>query len=78
MALKKKLAFLRIIGVESENTSKILKRVIGSLEQKGIGIFGIHSVASNITIFVDWTEKDAALLALKEAHEFYEEQTSDS
>lgn len=68
MALKKKLAFLRIIGVESENTSKVLKQVIGSLEQRDIGIFGIHTVASNILIFVDWAEKDAALLAAKEAH----------
>jgi aspartate kinase len=71
MALRKKLAFLRIIGVESENTSKVLKQVIGSLEQRDIGIFGIHTVASNILIFVDWAEKDAALLAVKEAHEFY-------
>ena len=69
MALKKNLAFLRIIGVESENTSKVLRRVIGSLEQREIDIFGIHTVASNILIFVDWTEKDAALHAVKEAYE---------
>jgi aspartate kinase len=69
MALRKKLAFLRIVGVESENTSKVLKQVIGSLEQRDIGIFGIHTVASNILIFVDWAEKDAALLAVKEAYE---------
>jgi aspartate kinase len=69
MALRKKLAFLRITNVESEDTSKILKQVIGSLEQKGINIFGVHTAASNILIFVDWTEKDAALLAVKEAYE---------
>jgi aspartate kinase len=69
VALRKKLAFLKIIGVESENTSKVLKQVIESLEQRGIGIFGTHTVASNILILVDWAEKDAALLAVKEAYE---------
>jgi len=68
MALRKKLAFLRIIGVESENTSKILKRVTESLEQRGIDIFGIHTVASSVAIFVDWAAKDAALIAVKEVY----------
>jgi aspartokinase len=68
MALREKLAFLRIVGVESENTSKVLGQVIGSLERRGIGIFGIDVVASNVLIFVDWTERDAALLAVKEVY----------
>jgi aspartate kinase len=68
IALREKLAFLRIVGVESENTSRMLKQIIGSLQQRSVGIFGIHTVASNVLIFVDWAERDAALLAVKEAH----------
>jgi len=66
MAMMKNLAFLRIVGVESENISKVLKRITESLERKGIGIIGAHTMASNILIFVDWTEKDAALSTVKE------------
>jgi len=69
MTLRKSVAFLRIAGVELENTSKVLKRIIESLEEKGIGIIGAHTVASNILIFVDWAEKDVALSAAKEIYE---------
>jgi len=66
MALMKNLAFLRIVGVESENISKVLKRITESLERKGIDIIGAHTMASNILIFVDWAEKNAALSTIKE------------
>jgi aspartate kinase len=65
MAIRRNLAFLRIVAVESENTSEVLNRIIGSLKAKGIGIIGAHTVASNILIFVEWAEKDAALSSVR-------------
>jgi aspartate kinase len=69
IALRKNLAFLRIVGVELENTSKVLKQITESLERKSIEVFGAHTVASNILIFVDWAKKDEALSTAKEIYE---------
>jgi hypothetical protein len=38
------------------------------LEERGIDIIGTHTVASNTLIFVDWTQKDTALSAVREAY----------
>jgi aspartate kinase len=67
MTLKKNLAFLSVECVESEKTSKILKGIIQLLKERDIGIFGVHTVASNILIFVDWAEKERALILVKNA-----------
>ena len=67
MALRKQLAFLKIAGVESENTTKTLKKVTESFEQRKVRIAWICTVASSTLLFVDWIEKDTALHAVKEA-----------
>ena len=69
MALKKQLAFLKIVGVGSENTTKTLKRVIESLDYRRVRVAGICMIASSILFLVDWAEKDAALAAIEETYE---------
>jgi aspartate kinase len=69
MALRKQLAFLKIVGVGSENTTKTLRRVTESLDHRRVSIAGICIMASSILFFVDWAEKDAALAAIEEGYE---------
>lgn len=55
--------------LESIARTKVLERIVQSFEERGIGILGTHIVASKILIFVDCTEKNAALSSIKEIYE---------
>jgi len=65
MSVRKNLAFIEVVGVESDNSVKILKDLAESFEEKGIKVAGIHVAASEILVFVAWTEKDTAFSLVK-------------
>lgn len=75
MSLRKSLALLKVLGVESNNAGKILKKIIELFEEKGITVAGVHTAASEILVFVDWKEKDTALSLLKHVCRVYNEVT---
>jgi aspartate kinase len=75
MSVRKNLAFIEVVGVESDNSVKILKDLAESFEEKGIKVAGIHVAASEILVFVEWTEKDTALSLVKRICETYDPLT---
>ena len=56
MAVRKNLGFLKIKGVDLEQTPGVVGKTSESLRLNGINIFGIITITSSILIFVDWNE----------------------
>ena len=67
MAVKKNLAYLRVIGVGLEETHGIIGKISETLRLNNINISGILTITSSILLFVDWTEKDKVLNLIKNA-----------
>lgn len=61
MSLKRNLALLKVASFESNDATKVLRKIISLLEEKGVNVAGVHFTVSNILIFVEWTEREALL-----------------
>ena len=73
MAVRRNMAFLKISGVELEETPGVIAKISEPLRNGNINISGIFTLASSITVLVDWNDraKTVELIekSLKEARE---------
>jgi len=60
LAVRKNLAFIRVKGVELEETPGIISRIAETLFSGGINIFGIFTITSSVSVFVDLNDKEKA------------------
>jgi aspartate kinase len=67
MAVKKDLVFLKIRGVGLEETQGIIGKISENLRINGINISGILTIASSILLFVDWSQREKALVLIRKA-----------
>jgi len=65
MAVQRDLAFIRIKGVGLEDTPGIIGRISTLLQETGINISGMLTLASSILAFVSWDDKEEALGLMK-------------
>jgi len=65
MAVQQNLAFIRIKGVGLEDTPGIVGKMSTLLQETGINISGILTIASSILVFVSWEDKEQALALMK-------------
>jgi len=61
MAVKRNMAFLKISGVELEETPGVIARISNPLQNNSINIAGIFTIASSITVLVDWNDRAKAM-----------------
>lgn len=67
LAVRRKLAFIRIKGVGLEETPGIINRLAESLYSEGINIFGIFTITSSVSVFVDLKDKEKALRLMQKS-----------
>jgi len=67
LAVRKNLAFIRIKGVGLEETPGIISRLAESLYSEGINIFGIFTITSSVSVFVDLKDKNKALRLMQKS-----------
>jgi aspartate kinase len=67
MAVKKDLVFLQTSGVGLEETHGIIGKISEELRLSNINISGILTITSSILLFVDWNEREKALILIKKA-----------
>jgi aspartate kinase len=67
MAVRKNLALLKIKTAELEETPGVISRLAQALNERGINIYGLFTIASGIHVFVDATRSEEALLVIKES-----------
>jgi aspartate kinase len=65
MAVQHDLALIRIKGVGLEDTPGIIGKMSTLLQQTGINISGMLTLASSILVFVAWEDKEEALDLMK-------------
>jgi aspartate kinase len=65
MAVQNDLAFIRIRGVGLEDTPGIIGKMSIRLQETGINISGMLTLASSILVFVSWEDKEQALDLMK-------------
>jgi len=65
MAVQRDLAFIRIKGVGLEDTPGIIGRMSTLLQETGINISGMLTLASSILVFLSWEDKEVALDLMK-------------
>ena len=66
MAVQLDLAFLKVKGVGLEDTPGIIGKMSQRLQENGINIFGLLTLASSILVFVSWDEKEQAMTLIKQ------------
>jgi len=66
MAIQPGLAFLKVKGVGLEDTPGIIGRISMLLQENGINIYGMLTLASSILVFVSWEEKELAMDLMKQ------------
>ena len=66
MAVQPNLAFLKVKGVGLEDTPGIIGRISSHLQENGINIYGMITIASSILVFVGWDDKETALRLMKQ------------
>jgi aspartate kinase len=67
MAVRRNVALIRVEGVGLENTPGLIGRISNPLKGNGINILGIFTVASSISILVDWERREEAIRLIKES-----------
>jgi aspartate kinase len=67
MAVKKDLVFLKIRGIGLEETQGIIGKISEVLRVNGINIAGILTIASSILLFVDWSQRENALVLIRKS-----------
>jgi aspartokinase len=66
LAVKKGLAFIRIRGLDLEETPGILGKISESLRLDSVNIFGILTITSSVLLFVDWSKRKKVLSLIKQ------------
>jgi aspartate kinase len=69
MAVRNELAFIRIKGIELEETPGVINEITEVLNSRGININGIFTITSSIIIFVDLKDKEITIHLIKETIE---------
>lgn len=67
MALKRNKAIIRINGVELEDTPGMIGRISEPLRNNSINISGIFTIASSITVLVDWNHRAKAMESIEKS-----------
>lgn len=67
MSVRGQLAFIKVSGVGLEETPGIIGKISETLRINEINIFGILTITSSILLFVDWTQREAALNLIKQS-----------
>lgn len=67
MSIRKQLAFLKVKGVGLEETPGLIGKISETLRLNAINIFGLLTITSSILLFVDWNEKERALILVRNA-----------
>jgi len=65
MSVRKQLAFLKVKGVDLEETPGLIGKITETLRLNKINIFGLLTITSSILLFVNWSEKEKALNLVK-------------
>jgi len=65
MSVRRNLAFIKISGVDLEETPGIVGKISETLRQNEINIFGVLTITSSILLFVDWNQKEKGLNLIK-------------
>jgi len=55
------IAVIRVTGAELPNQSGVIQDVIGPLAESGINIIDLITSATSVAVFVDWSDREAAL-----------------
>ncbi|ESS04704.1 MAG: aspartate kinase [uncultured archaeon A07HR67] len=55
------IAVIRVTGGELPNQSGVIQNVIGPLAESGINIIDLITSATSVAVFVDWSDREAAL-----------------
>jgi aspartate kinase len=66
MAIQHDLAFLKVKGVGLEETPGIIGHVSMRLQENGVNIFGMLTLASSVLVFVSWDDKERAMGLMKQ------------
>jgi len=67
MSVRKQLAFLKVKGVDLEETPGLIGKISETLRLNAINIFGLLTITSSILLFVDWSKKERALNLVRNA-----------
>ena len=67
MSVRKQLAFLKIKGVDLEQTPGLTGRIAEALRLNAINIFGLMTITSSILLFVNWKEREKAIKLVRNA-----------
>jgi len=67
ISIRKQLAFLKVRGVGLEETPGLIGKISETLRLNAINIFGLLTITSSILFFVDWNEREKALILVKNA-----------
>ena len=67
MSVRKKLAFLKIEGVDLEKTPGLIGRISEVLRVNALNIFGLMTITSSILLFINWKEKEKAIKLIRNA-----------
>ena len=66
LAVRKNLAFVRVKGLELEETPGILSSITKALNSAGVNIYGIFTITSSIMAFVDFKDKERTVRLTEE------------
>jgi len=73
MAVRRGLSFINVKGVGLEETPGIIKSVSDVLTIAGINIYGIFTITSSVTLFVDLRDRERAIYLIGESVARYTE-----
>lgn len=67
LAARRSVALIRVEGVGLEDTPGLIGKISNPLRERGMNIFGIFTVASSISILVDWERREEAIQLIKKS-----------
>lgn len=67
LAVRRNIALIRVEGVGLEATPGLIGGISYPLQTSGINIFGIFTVASSISVLVNWERRDEAITLINQS-----------
>jgi aspartate kinase len=67
LAVRKNLAFIKVKGIELEETPGIINKLSMALYSSGVNIFGMFTITSSVLLFVDMKEQEKAVKLIKKS-----------
>ena len=67
LAVRRGMAFIRVKGVELEETPGVISKITEALNSANINIYGIFTITSSVELFVDINNEGKAIQLIKEA-----------